>query len=308
MVSPHIAPAGFRPVPRLLGIGNATLDIIHIVDSYPSENDEMRCRERYVRRGGNTANTLVVLSQLGVACSWAGTLVDNEDGALIRNDLLSHGVDVGLCRHVEHGSVPVSSILVNTRTASRTIIHYRDLPEYTARDFESVELEPFDWLHFEGRNVGDTRQMLERVRRLRPAVPLSIEVEKPRDGIDSLFIYADVLLFSRAYGEALGYRDPLSLLQAVRAQCPQALLFCAWGEAGAATLDRQGRTGLHDAVVPDVVVDSLGAGDTFNAGIISACLDGLDAEASLARACHLAGKKCGQSGFDGLNSGLQPAP
>ena len=212
---------------KLLGIGNATLDIIHIVDSYPNENDEMRCRERYVRRGGNAANTLVVLSQLGVACSWAGTLVDNEDGALIRDDLLSHGVDAGFCHYVEHGSVPVSSILVNARTGSRTIIHYRDLPEYTARDFESVDHGLFDWLHFEGRNVGDTRQMLERARKLHPAVPLSVEIEKPRDGIDSLFAYADVLLFSRVYGEALGYRDPLSLLQAVRALCPQALLFCA---------------------------------------------------------------------------------
>ena len=289
---------------KLLGIGNATLDIIHLVDSYPKENDEMRCRERYVRRGGNTANTLVVLSQLGVVCSWAGTLVDNEDGTLIRDGLLAHGIDAGHCHYVERGSVPVSSILVNTRNGSRTIIHYRDLPEYSARDFESVELDLFDWLHFEGRNVNDTRLMLERVRRLRPSLPVSIEIEKLRDGISSLFPYADVLLFSRTYAEALGYRDPMSLLYAVQPQCPQALLFCAWGDAGAAALDRQGRASQHDAVVPDMVVDTLGAGDTFNAGIISACLDGLDVAASLARACQLAGKKCGQPGFDHLG----PAP
>ena len=293
---------------KLLGIGNATLDIIHLVDSYPKENDEMRCRERYVRRGGNAANTLVVLGQLGVACSWAGTLVDNEDGALIRDDLLSHGVDTGYCHYVEYGSVPVSSILVNSRSGSRTIIHYRDLPEYAALDFESVDLTPFDWLHFEGRNVGDTRQMLERARKLCPAVPVSIEIEKPRDGIDSLFAYADVLLFSRAYGEALGYRDPLALLHAVQEQFPHALLFCAWGDAGAAALDRQGKACLHDAVVPGVVVDTLGAGDTFNAGVISAGLDGLDAEASLARGCHLAGKKCGQPGFDHLGPATQAVP
>jgi ketohexokinase len=294
--------------PRLLGIGNATLDIIHIVDGYPNENDEIRCRERYVRRGGNTANTLVVLSQLGVSCSWAGTLVDNEDGALIRSDLLSHGVDDSLCQYVEHGSVPVSSILVNAHNGSRTIIHYRDLPEYTARDFGAIDLAGFDWLHFEGRNTAETRQMLEQVRRLCPSLPLSIEIEKPRDGIESLFAYADVLLFSRGYGEALGYRDPLTLLQAVRVRNRRALLFCAWGEDGAAVLDRQGRALLHEAVVPDEVVDTLGAGDTFNAGVISACLDGLDAGDGLARACHLAGSKCGQFGFDGLKHGTQSGP
>ena len=51
---------------KLLGTCNATLDIIHLVDSYPKENDEVRCSERCVRRGGNLANTLVVLSQPGV--------------------------------------------------------------------------------------------------------------------------------------------------------------------------------------------------------------------------------------------------
>ncbi len=292
----------------LLGIGNATLDIIHLVDSYPNENDEIRCRRRYVRRGGNAANTLVVLSQLGITCSWAGTLVDNEEGALIRNDLMLHGVDTGHCRYVEQGSVPISSILVNAGSGSRTIIHYRDMPEYAQYDFASVDLAPFDWLHFEGRNVVETRLMLERVRELYPAMQVSVEIEKPRDGIDSLFAYADVLLFSRVYARALGYRDPLSLLHAVQEKFPQALLFCAWGEEGAAALDRQGRACLHEAVVPDVVIDTLGAGDTFNAGIISACMDGLDTEASLALACRLAGKKCGQSGFDDVNPARQDSP
>ena len=60
--------------------------------------------------------------------------------------------------------------------------------------------------------------------------------------------------------------------------------------------------------MPIAVVDTLGAGDTFNAGIISACMDGLDTEASLARACQLAGKKCGQSGCDGLNPAVQDSP
>ena len=285
---------------KLLGIGNVTLDIIHTVDGYPEENDEMRCRARYVRRGGNAANTLVVLSQLGIACSMAGTLVDNNDGALIRDELLAHGIDTSHCHYAPGGSVPVSTILLNTRNGSRTIIHHRDLAEYSARNFESVDLEAFDWLHFEGRNVADTRLMLERVRRLRPTVPLSIEIEKPRDGIASLFAYADVLLFSRVYAEALGYQDPLSLLHAMQPQCPQALLFCSWGDAGAAALDRQGKASQHEAVIPAEVVDTLGAGDTFNAGVISACLERLDAAASLARACRLAGKKCGQPGFENL--------
>ena len=48
-------------------------------------------------------------------------------------------------------------------------------------------------------------------------------------------------------------------------------------------------------------MDTIGAGDTFNAAVIDALLRGESLGASLAYACRLAGAKCGQPGFDGLN-------
>ena len=83
---------------RILGTGNATLDIVLTVDGYPQENDEIRCTDRSVRRGGNTANTLIVLSQLGHACSWAGMLVDSAEGSFIREDLQTRGVNTAASR------------------------------------------------------------------------------------------------------------------------------------------------------------------------------------------------------------------
>jgi ketohexokinase len=285
---------------RILGTGNATLDIGLTVDDYPQENDEIRCTDRSIRRGGNSANTLVVLSQLGYTCSWAGTLVDTVEGRFIRDDLENHGVDTAASRFAGSGSVPVSSILLNAVTGSRTIIHYRDLPEYSFTDFSSLELQAFDWLHFEGRNVKSLQAMLQWSRERYPAIPRSLEIEKPRPGIEDLFGLAQVLLFSQTYAVSLGYVDPASLLQSIHRQFPDADLFCTWGVEGAVSLDREGRFTSQEAYIPHRVVDTLGAGDTFNAGVIEGYLAQRDSVTLLRQACMLAGEKCGRTGFDGL--------
>jgi ketohexokinase len=285
---------------RILGTGNATLDIVLTVDGYPQENDELRCTGRSVRRGGNTANTLVILRQLGHACSWAGTLVDSADGKFIRDDLETRGVDTAAARLAGSGSVPVSTILLNSRTGSRTIIHFRDLPEYSPADFSSLELQSYDWLHFEGRNVESLQAMLHWSRERYPSIPCSLEIEKPRTGIEDLFGLAQVLLFSRTYAASRGYADPAALLQSVHREFPDADLFCTWGVEGAVSLDREGRYTSQAAYIPRRVVDTLGAGDTFNAGVIDGYLARRDSVTLLRQACMLAGEKCGRSGFDGL--------
>jgi ketohexokinase len=54
-------------------------------------------------------------------------------------------------------------------------------------------------------------------------------------------------------------------------------------------------------MIPDRVIDTLGAGDTFNAAIIHGCLGGLETGVLLEQACRLAGRKCAQTGFTGLS-------
>ena len=287
---------------RILGIGNATVDIVHSLTAYPAENDEVRCEDRRVCRGGNVANTLVVLGQSGHRCSWAGVLTDDADGRFVRDDLAAAGVDTACCRIAARGTMPVSAVFLGTATGSRTIVHYRDLAEYGAEDFHGIPLQDFDWLHFEGRNIAGLTRMLGRARERHPAIPVSLEVEKPRDGIEALFGLADVLMFSADYARHHGYDDPAGLLQDMSRLEPGVDMFCAWGDEGAMARDQAGTQYRQPARVTGPVVDTLGAGDAFNAGVIAGYLDGRDMPGILRQACELAGRKCLQRGFSGLTA------
>lgn len=291
---------------HILGIGIATLDIINFVDGYPQEDDEVRAVGQRICRGGNATNTLVVLSQRGHECAWGGVLADEPDGARILDDLARHRIDTRYCRVERTGKVPTSYIALNRRNGSRTIIHYRDLPEFGFEDFAQIDPSSFDWIHFEGRNVAETECMLAHLRMHHPHIPFSIEIEKPRPGIERLFAGATVLLFSKGYAAHRACADPVEFLRAMRRETSGADLVCAWGADGAYALTRADQALHSPACPPAQIVDTLGAGDTFNAGIIDALVRGAGLAHALREACYLAGMKCGQLGLDGLGACTVP--
>ena len=286
---------------NILGIGVATLDVINEVAAYPREDAEVRTVGQRLVRGGNVTNALVVLSQLGHQCAWAGTLADDMASELILRDLDAHHIDTTRSVRCPGTATPTSYITLSRTTGSRTIVHHRDLPELAASLFQSRGLEQMDWVHLEGRNPEQTCRIIKDIRRLRPDMPLSVEIEKPRAGIETLLTDADLLLFSRFFARAKGLSDPVRFFRQyplpLRTQC-----VLGWGADGAYAREMDG-TLIHCAgYQPERVVDTVGAGDVLNAAVIHGLLSQKSLEDAVTRAVRLAGAKCGQAGFAGLLS------
>ncbi len=282
---------------NILAVGVATIDIISIVDQYPTSNEKVRATCRYIQRGGNACNTLVVLSQLGQKCHWLGTLADDHFSKTVIDDLDFYHVNHSEIIYHQNSSTPLSCITVDSSTNSRSIVHYRHLPELDVDQFASLDLSDFDCIHFEGRNIEQTELMLKSVMSGDHGQLVSLEVEKVHSGISKLFSYADIIMFSRDYVLSQHYLTATEFLQAHYDPEKYKALFCAWGSEGAWGIDQ---TGLyHSRAAPvDTVVDTTGAGDVFNAGIINGMLEGKSVQDILTNACVLAAQKCAQQGFD----------
>jgi len=277
---------------RVMCVGNATLDIVNRVERYPDEDSEVRAVTHARRMGGNAANTAAVLAQLGAQSFWVGNLAKPAD--IVEQGFARYGVDASLAVRVAEATMPTSCILLSEETGSRSIVHYRDLPEYCAEDFLELDLRGFDWVHFEGRAVDQVGPMLRRARGM-CGLPVSLEVEKPRSGIEELFEQVDLLMFSRDYARAKGFSDAAALLRSLAQGVPAT---CTWGARGAWAVDHEGRMIHAAAPVLDSVVDSLGAGDVFNAAMVFALSSGRSVERALNEAVNLASSQCGREGME----------
>ncbi|MCU7958539.1 MAG: ketohexokinase [gamma proteobacterium symbiont of Bathyaustriella thionipta] len=284
---------------RVLAVGVATLDIINHVACYPAEDSEIRIISQDSRAGGNAANTLCVLSQFGHCCYWLGTLADDESSRFILNNFKHYEIDSSLAVAIAGAHLPVSYISLSRQTGSRSIQHFRNLPELAFDDFIQANLADYDWVHFEGRNIDELGRMLSWAQAAELPIRISLEIEKPRPDIERLFDRADVLFFSQIYAEHKGFKDAQSFLVAMRQQCACSLLFCAWGSLGAAGM-QDNELFFVSADKVDDVVDSIAAGDVLNAALIHGLGMGYEADMALQQAVKLAAKKCRQQGLDNL--------
>lgn len=310
---------------RLVAVGACYLDTILIVDHYPGEDEKLRASNISRRRGGNCPNTLEVLQQLAehnktisLCLSLCIVLPSrSSSGTQLIKPSFGPMVDLTHCIYRDEFTELASSYIIKScSTDSRTIVNYNELPEMTTKEFiviaDKIGSEA-SWYHFEGRIVDVTLECVRHLRHKFPTVRISVEVEKPgRVGLQELAAEADVVFYSKSWAQACGYQTSEDCLREQALLTPKAsLLCCTWGDGGASALEVASLTYKHNpayAAEYSKVVDTIGAGDTFIAGMLYGLIcheDDWTLSRKLGFANELAGRKVAQDGFSGLGNVMQ---
>ncbi|XP_020515920.1 ketohexokinase isoform X3 [Labrus bergylta] len=272
---------------KILCVGLVCLDIINVVDKYPEEDTDSRCLSQRWQRGGNASNSCTVLSLLGAPCAFMGSVSAGPVADLSFRIVLSEP----LCLSLLHQS---GDSLLN-------------LPDATADDFSKVDLQQFKWIHWEGRNAEEQVKMIQQVVKYNSTLPqqqritVSVEIEKTREPLYQLFSHGDVVFVSKDVARHFGFLSAEDALRGFYSRVKQgAVLICAWAEKGADALGPDGVLVHSDAFPPESLVDTLGAGDTFNSAVIFTLSNGGSLQDALTFGCRVAGAKCGFHGYDGI--------
>ncbi|CAI5686403.1 unnamed protein product [Oreochromis niloticus] len=294
---------------KILCVGLVCLDIINVVNKYPEEDTDSRCLSQRWQRGGNASNSCTVLSLLGAPCAFMGSLSAGPVANFILEDFQKYCIDVSLLSEHPQCFLPASMVISNISTGSRTILHMnRNLPDVTAEDFSKVDLHQFKWIHWEGRNAEEQVKMIQQVEQYNSMLPqqqkitISVEIEKTREPLYQLFPHGDVVFVSKDVARDFGFESAEAALKGLYSRVKQgAVLICAWAEKGADALGPDGVIIHSDAFPPESLVDTLGAGDTFNAAVIYTLSKGGSLQDALTFGCRVAGRKCGFHGYDSIS-------
>jgi sugar/nucleoside kinase (ribokinase family) len=189
--------------PHILCVGIAALDLIATADHFPTPDEKMRSQTLSYFGGGNAANTACGLGKQHhlLQCSLLAGVGDDPNGEIILQSLRDdYHVKTDLCQTFPNSPSPFSYILVvgDTRTSIHQPAHGELTVEHVGRGVlpDSV-LRQFTAVHFDGRYPEAAIALADRCVQLN--IPYSLDVERPREGLDRLLHHASLVVVNESY-------------------------------------------------------------------------------------------------------------
>lgn len=253
----------------VLGIGIATVDLIGRVPSYP-EPDGFSIMLEFDRQiGGPVSNALAALARLGVDTLWAGKVGGDEFGRWVMDDFKAEGVLLDLFVD-EGGTTPVSFILVDSNTGSRSIIFHPGCALLLERELSGDVLAGAELIHLDGGFVDGAFQAAGYGREHGIKVSLDAGVAFP--GLDDILKQVDLFMPTLEVARSLtGQESVEECLRKLQESGPATVIIThgaegSWGIEGK-EIDRA-------EAIEVSAVDTTGCGDAFHGAFLYGELKG----------------------------------
>ena len=255
--------------------GHYFCDIIFSgIPGFPTLGTELFTKDLTVIPGG-IMNTVGALARLNTRVGWLSTLGNDFFSQFTANTARAEGIDLSLMKFVDRPLKRVTVAL--SYTDDRAFVTYVDpVPDLLPRVYEALETTPFRHLHFTGLHIVEQMPDLIQACHQR-GIRVSMDCQHREQTLDSPLVKSIVSgldLFMPNVSEAQRLTGTTSLEAAagiLRELVPHLII-------------NDGRNGVHawvnghyahaPAIKIEPVVDTTGAGDVFNAGFLSAFLEG----------------------------------
>ncbi|BBN05644.1 hypothetical protein MPTK1_3g14770 [Marchantia polymorpha subsp. ruderalis] len=235
----------FPPLPArrtVVGCGTLTLDFLAKVASYPEADAKIRTTDSLVQGGGNVGNALTAAARLGLKPRVYSKLAKDSSGIGILEELEADGVDVSHVVVADEGVSPFTYVIVDEETKTRTCIHTPGYPPLEPSDYSSSAIASLlsgaDLLYLDGRIPDAALRVAEEASK--QGLPIIIDAERKREGLDELLHYADYLVTSAKFPVAWTEAPTLGeALVALALKLPRLqFVIVTQGAAGCVMLER----------------------------------------------------------------------
>lgn len=287
----------------VIGFGALNVDKLHTVENIACNDEESFIKSQKDTPGGSAANTVIGLARLGCPTSIIGKIAEDDDGDLIELNLAMNEVYTNNLIYADKGNTGKVLGFVDEKGERCLYVDPGVNDEIVLDEINLLNLSKCKIMHYTSF-VGDSfKTQIELLDKLNDNTLLSFDpgmlyVQKGFDELKPILDRTDILLINESELRLLCNNDKDSLKD----------LAIGFLELGIGTVVvKQGAKGVFamdnstdcfvEAYKSDVV-DTTGAGDSFNSGFLYSFLKGYDLEKSCKIGNWVASKSIEGFGMD----------
>ena len=257
----------------LLAFGDPNIDLLFTVERAPLADQKVLGRRLPPFAGGTVANVACATGLLGRPTLAYGRIAGDAEGDFLRSEYERFGVTTDHLRIVPGATSPTALIIIEA--SGEKALVYSPMPGHTlhADTFVTALAQsrllyamPYDLPEFEN---------MHRLARA-AGVPLAIDIEAAmvtdRSHLHRLLALCDLAFMNDSTYRAILGAAPEEGGMTGLLEHGARMLVVSCGERGAMLVTRD--LALTQPAFPAMVVDSTGAGDSFNGAFLAALLEG----------------------------------
>ena len=263
-------PLGLAPASRpfdVVTVGENSVDLVAEVNTFPVPDSKQQLRGFSEIPGGEAASAAVGLARLGWRVAYIGRVGDDGFGETGRKKLEAEGVDTTSLVVVPQVTSRLAVILVDRRTAQRTVLWRRD-PALSLQTSD-IDHQVLSQSRVVLVGIDDVQAMCTAATRARATGARTVgDLERVHDGTQELLGQLDVIVMAASFPKAFTGHIHLGKALKEIADFSRAAMVCVTlGADGCLAL--VGGDEIHMPAFEIDAVDTTGAGDLFRAGLIA---------------------------------------
>ena len=255
-----------------VGVGFCSNDDISLLPEIPLDS-KVKIIQHTIQGGGPAATSTVAASRLGLSTAFVGTVGDDDAGKRIISDFQAEKVNTDAIVVRKGRTSPIAYCWVDEPTGKRSVAWTRgDTEEIETEEVKLDVLNGAKVLHMDGHNPKGALALAKRAKEL--GVLVNFDAGTVRDGVAELLPYADILIASEAFARSWTGENDLKKALVKLADYNAKVVGCTMGENGSMMYDN-GKY-IECPAFKIEPVDTTGAGDAFNGGLLAALCEGMD--------------------------------
>jgi sulfofructose kinase len=277
--------------PRLLCVGHVALDLAFGVEAFPSHPTKTPAHTFHQGVGGMSANASVAIARLGAQVRFAGPVGDDASAEVFRAHFRREGVDAQGLTPTSGQTSSVSTIVIDAR-GERMIFNHKGSALSAPAAFQPRWMQDVDFLLTDPRCPAWADAALSLARQA--GIPSLLDGDvSPLADLQRLVPHADWVAFSEPGLQGFHPGDvSAGLTAALHLGSATQVAVVTLGPGGLYWL-RRGESVQHlPAFRIEAVIDTLGAGDAFHAGLGLALAQGMPDREALRFGAATAALKC----------------